>query len=170
MLAYHSRMLWSLSWPMNKCKGGKKRQCRITNKGITGLVTPPKFFRKYLTAVNNLLVFFHLNLTHYLLQTVTKRRCKVNSQCWNLRCCLCALQMCSPFCHSLLISCKNWSFFFFLDCLHHCVACLLCRVRKHTATKLLIQGALAIALPLVNTILSHSLFNSVTRDVLYDIL
>lgn len=43
MLAYHSRMLQCLSWPMNKCRGQK--QCRIINKGITGLVTPPKFFR-----------------------------------------------------------------------------------------------------------------------------
>lgn len=41
-------------------------------------------------------------------------------------------------------------------------------MRKHTATELLNQGALAIVLPLVNTILSQSLFNSVIRDVLYD--
>lgn len=137
MLAYHSRMLWSLcrdQW--TNAKRGE-RQRRITNKGITGLVTPPKFSR------NNLLV---LNLTPYPLQSVTKRRCKVNSQCWNL--CITDVLL-----HSHLINCKKNGSFFFLSGPPPSSCCMpaLSYEDAHTATELLIQGALALVLPLVNT-------------------
>lgn len=47
MQAYHSRMLWSLVVTNEQMQGvGGKKQCRIINKGITGLVLPPKFFRR----------------------------------------------------------------------------------------------------------------------------
>lgn len=99
MLADHSRMLWSLSWPMNKCS--RKKATTIINKGITGLDPPPKFFTnpKYWTSKQPPhLCSPRLSLAHFLLQSVTKRRRNVNSQCWNLL----PLHMCSPFCHSHL--------------------------------------------------------------------
>lgn len=78
-----------------------KRQHGIINKGIRGLDPPPKFFTnpKYWTSEQPPhLCSPRLSLAHFLLQSVTKRRRNVNSQCWNLL----PLHMCSPFCHSHL--------------------------------------------------------------------
>lgn len=44
ILAYHSRMLWSLFWPMNKRRRGNG-YIELLTRGITGLDAPPKFFR-----------------------------------------------------------------------------------------------------------------------------
>lgn len=83
----------------------------------------------------------------------------MSSHCWNLQCPVCALPMVYLSAIPISLICKSRSFF---SLLCHCGACLLFSMRKHTAaTEPLIQEALAIVLPL---------FNSVTRHVLYDIL
>lgn len=115
---------------------GGERQRRINNKGITGLVTPPKFFRNYSEQPPH-----PVPPQSDTLSPPDKEEVQSESPVF-----FSALPFPSP------SSTVKIDLFFLLDCLHHCVACLLCWMRKHTATELLIQGALAIVLPLVKRV------------------
>lgn len=135
ILAYHSRMLWSLFWPMNKRRRGNG-YIELLTRGITGLDAPPKFFRNpqhWTSDQPPSSLFFPASIWHIFFSS--RQRGGGQSEFPVKESVMLPLHLCSPFSAiPISFNCKKKkkkkgnS----LDCLHHCVACLFSCVRKHT--------------------------------------